>query len=50
MNRADNKRPGNELSRTVFHDLIKSYGTNDDIIYFAEKLDFFDLVLIGKKD
>lgn len=38
------------LIRELFHELIQRYGTNDDIIYFAEKLDFFDLILVGKKD
>lgn len=46
----DSKREGNILARNIFHDLVKKYGTNDDIIYFAEKLDFFDLILIAKKD
>lgn len=46
----DSKREGNQLIRNILHQLIKDYGTNDDIIYFAEKLDFFDLILIAKKD
>lgn len=46
----DSKREGNQLIRSILHQLIKDYGTNDDIIYFAEKLDFFDLILIAKKD
>lgn len=46
----DSKREGNQLIRNIIHHLVKDYGTNDDIIYFAEKLDFFDLILIAKKD
>lgn len=46
----DSKREGNQIIRNILHTIIKKYGTNDDIIYFAEKLDFFDLILIAKKD
>lgn len=37
------------LAKEIMHNLIKDYGTNDDLIYFAEKLDFFDLVLGDNK-
>lgn len=31
----ESKRAGNILIRELFHELIRRYGTNDDIIYFA---------------
>jgi hypothetical protein len=37
------------LARKIFHNLIKKYGSNDDLIFFAEKLDFFDLILQDNK-
>lgn len=37
------------LAKEIIHNLIKEYGTNDDLIFFAEKLDLFDLVLGDNK-
>lgn len=38
------------MAREMFHELIRRCGTNEDRIYFAEKLDFYDLILTGSNE
>jgi hypothetical protein len=46
---ADKYKEFNTIAREILHTLIKSYGKNDDMIYFAEKLDYLDLILTENK-
>ena len=43
--KVEKNREGNILARNIFHQLIEDYDSNDDRIFFAERLDFYDLIV-----
>lgn len=46
--RAECSRDINSLARSIFQLLLRNHGKNEDFMYFAEKLNMSELILVGR--